>query len=431
MQDTITAKLAATWQKKAKAGEVPKPVEIRDRDLKGFLLRVQPSGRGSYIVQLGRGKRITIGDAAILTPAQARTKAKVALGAVADGRDPKAAIKVEEGSSVPTLGHYLTSTYGPWMAANRKTGATTVARMRAVFPELLDTALDGITAWQLEKSRKAQLQSGRTVATVNRNLACLKAALNRAVEWELIDRNPLVKVKPGRVDNAGIVRFLSADEESRLRASLEGRDAHIRAGRERGNAWRAGRGRDPMPALGSYADHLTPMVLVSINTGVRRGELFSLAWQDVDLARGNLTVRGSGAKSGKTRHVPLNDEAARVLRAWHQQAGEPVTGLVFPGKAGARLDTIKTAWSGLLNAAGISGFRWHDLRHTFASKLVMAGVDLNTVRDLLGHSDLTMTLRYAHLAPEHKAAAVARLQPADLTKPDEPIAVATVGSRYD
>ena len=409
MQDTLSAKLAATWQKKAKAGEVPKPVEIRDRDLKGFLLRVQPSGRASYIVQLGRGKRLTIGDAAILTPAQARTKAKVALGAAADGRDPKAALKVEDGSTVPTLDAFLADTYGPWMAANRKTGATTVARMRAVFPELLDSSLDNITAWQMEKSRKAQLQAGRAVATVNRNLAVLKAALNKAVEWELIDRNPLVKVKPGRVDNAGIVRFLSADEEGRLRKALADRDARVCAGRESANAWRAARARDTMPALGTYADHLTPMVLVSINTGVRRGELFNLAWQDVDLARGNLTVRGSGAKSGRTRHVPLNDEAARVLRTWHRQAGEPDAGLVFPGKAGARLDTIKTAWSGLLKAAGISAFRWHDLRHTFASKLVMAGVDLNTVRELLGHGDLTMTLRYAHLAPAHKAAAVSRL----------------------
>ena len=165
---SITQNVVRDHIKRAKAGEITKPVEVRDSDLKGFILRVQPSGRCSYIVQLGRGKRITLGDAAILTPTQARTKAKVALGAVADGRDPKAALKVEEGSAVPTLGAYLTDTYGPWMAANRKTGATTVARLRAVFPELLDNPLDGITAWQLEKSRKAQIQAGRAVSTVNR-----------------------------------------------------------------------------------------------------------------------------------------------------------------------------------------------------------------------------------------------------------------------
>ena len=96
-----------------------------------------------------------------------------------------------------------------------------------------------------------------------------------------------------------------------------------------------------------------------------------------------------------------------ALQGWRDQTMSD--GLVFPGKNGERFNNIRRSWAGVLEAAGISGFRLHDLRHTFASRLVMAGVDLNTVRELLGHSDYAMTLRYAHLAPEHKAAAVARL----------------------
>jgi integrase len=408
MQDTITQRLVQSLAKRAKAGEITKPLEVRDRDLKGFILRAQPSGRLAYIVQLGRGRRMTLGDAAILTPAQGRAKAKVALGAVADGRDPKAALKVDEGSAVPTLKYYIENSYADWIKANRKTGEALVARIKSCFFDAFaDSPLDQITAWNIEKWRKARLQTGRTAATVNRDLSALKAALQRAVDWELIDRNPLDKVKPGKVDNAGVVRYLSPDEEARLRKALEERDRAMREARARGNAWRAERERDLMPEIGTFGDHLTPMVLVSLNTGIRRGELFGLDWRDLDLERGNLTIRGTGAKSGKTRHIPLNTEAARALKTWKEQTSD--TGLVFVGRTGERFTNTKKAWTALLAEAGITGFRWHDLRHHFASRLVMAGVDLNTVRELLGHSDLTMTLRYAHLAPEHKAAAVARL----------------------
>ena len=106
--------------------------------------------------------------------------------------------------------------------------------------------------------------------------------------------------------------------------------------------------------------------------------------------------------------MPLNEEATDVTRHWQPSPHDP-SAYVFPGDEGARLGGIKTAFLQVLRDAQITGFRFHDLRHDFASKLVMAGVDLNTVRELLGHADIKMTLRYAHLASEHKAAAVAKL----------------------
>ena len=150
------------------------------------------------------------------------------------------------------------------------------------------------------------------------------------------------------------------------------------------------------------------MVLVSMNTGLRRGELLGLTWENVDLGRRTVTVEGYGAKSGQTRHVPLNAEALAELRRW-KETQEP-EGAVFKGREGAGLTHTKRSWAAVLDAAKIENFRWHDLRHHFASRLVMAGIDLNTVRELLGHGDITMTLRYAHLAPEHKHAAVAALE---------------------
>jgi integrase len=147
-----------------------------------------------------------------------------------------------------------------------------------------------------------------------------------------------------------------------------------------------------------------PLVLLAMNTGLRRGELFHLQWSDVNLTAKQLTVRGEKAKSGQTRHVPLNVEAMAVMSAWKAQGSGK--GTVFPSDKGLPLTDIKKAWVTITEDAKLSAFRFHDLRHDFASKLVVAGVPLNTVRDLLGHSDLQTTLRYAHLAPDHKAEAV-------------------------
>jgi integrase len=144
-----------------------------------------------------------------------------------------------------------------------------------------------------------------------------------------------------------------------------------------------------------------------MNTGLRRGEVFNVQWTDINFQTKTLTVRGEGAKSGETRHIPLNPEAVDALKQWKRQSGESAQ--VFPGRLRERLDNIKTSWRALMTAAKIKDFRFHDLRHSFASKLVMRGVPLNTIRELLGHADLTTTLRYAHLAPDHKAEAVAML----------------------
>ncbi|GAA6151858.1 tyrosine-type recombinase/integrase [Pseudoteredinibacter isoporae] len=112
------------------------------------------------------------------------------------------------------------------------------------------------------------------------------------------------------------------------------------------------------------------------------------------------------SKSQKTRHIPLSPTAIDVLNKWRKQA--PTRGgRVFPADDGGKLDNVRKSWATILKLAEITRFRWHDMRHDFASKLVMKGVPLNTVRELCGHSDLNTTLRYAHLAPDHKADAIA------------------------
>ena len=148
-------------------------------------------------------------------------------------------------------------------------------------------------------------------------------------------------------------------------------------------------------------------MILAMNTGMRRGELFSLRWQNVNLERDFLTIEAANAKSGKARHIPLNQKAKSALTNWRGDCESPLW--VFEGKPEQPLTDIKKAWSTVLEEARIKDFRFHDLRHHFASRLVMAGVDLNTTRELLGHGSLDMTLRYSHLAPEHKAKAVSLL----------------------
>lgn len=220
-----------------------------------------------------------------------------------------------------------------------------------------------------------------------------------------IESHDLSKIKSLKSEN-NIVRFLSAKEEKTLRETLKVRDLRIKNERDSGNLHRQNRGYALLPELRdfNYCGYLEPLVILAINTGMRRGEIFGLEWQHVDLANGYLTIIASNSKSGQGRHIPLNNEAKITLSNWLADTDD--SGFVFKGSNSKPLTDIKRTWNTLLTEAKIDNFRFHDLRHHFASKLVMAGVDLNTVRELMGHSDLKMTLRYAHLAPEHKAAAV-------------------------
>ncbi|MNN23105.1 Tyrosine recombinase XerD [compost metagenome] len=270
----------------------------------------------------------------------------------------------------------------------------------------MEKALTEITQRELEGMRVKWLAAGLKDATANRKLAALRGALSKAVEWGIIEQHPMAKLKPMRLDTRGRVRFLSEEEEKRLRQALDDREERIRAERDSANKWRLERRKEELPDLRAmeFADHLKPMVIISLKTGLRRGELFNLTWADVDLQQRTITIAGDGAKSDQTRHIPLNEEAFGIIKAWKgQSSGHSI---IFPSRTGGIMDNVKKSWDRVLKTAEITSFRWHDLRHTFASKLAMQSVALNTIRDLLGHADLKMTLRYAHLSPDTKAAAV-------------------------
>jgi hypothetical protein len=151
-----------------------------------------------------------------------------------------------------------------------------------------------------------------------------------------------------------------------------------------------------------------PKVAVAMNTGLRQGNQFHLRWTEVHFDTGMITVKRS--KAGEAYHVPMNDEVRAILRALPSRLRSE---WVFPSETGETpLDAknyLHRVFLPALKRARIQGFRWHDLRHTFASRLVMAGVDLRTIQELMGHKTIAMTLRYAHLSPAHRLDAVQRL----------------------
>lgn len=384
-----------------------RPYELRDTLVRGLILRVQPSGHKSWIIEWTRGKRRTLGAFGHLTLDQARAHAQQTAAEYIQQGLPSIA-KTKPTSC--TLDAFLTDRYAPWARVELKRGQCYVERIQVVFAGMLDTPLTDFNAalidsWWRDRltTKTAKTSLPPTKATAARDLACLRSALTKAVDWGLLERNPLLGLRQKSVQSRKVIRYLSPDEEARLRAALQRRDGYMVAARASGNHWRTIRGEPLYPdlPLGSYGDHLTPVVLLAMNTGLRRGELLSLTWADVDLEARMLTIRAENAKSGRQRHVPLNTEARAALAQWGAQAGR--AGRVF------QVSDVKTAWGGLLESACIATFRFHDLRHHFASKLVRAGVDLNTVRELLGHADIAMTLRYSHLAPDGLAAAVAKL----------------------
>lgn len=396
MRAIIGARLIAS--KQAQAGL--EPFEIRDTRLPGFILRVQPSGVRSYVAQFGRSKRKTLGKVGELTPDEARERCQRVLGNVAHGRPPMFGIDVAD---AVTLGAFIEETYSPWLRANRpKSAAGTLERIERHFADwkqrpLTDIDVTRVEAWKLERFKK-----GMKPATVRRDLAALSGVLSRAVKLTKLTANPIHEIDKPKVDRSPKVRFLDKEEELRLRKALAERDAEMIAARNSANKWRQQRKQEPLPVLPHFGDHLTPAVITSMNTGLRRGELLALLWVNVDFKQKHLTVEGGNAKSGDTRHIPLNTEVLDVLKRWREQRTDDVR--VFPIDTG-----FKSAWGALLERANITNFRWHDQRHHFASRLVQAGVPLNTVRELLGHGSMAMTLRYAHLAPDQKREAVARL----------------------
>lgn len=397
MTTASTPSERSTIAKAAQGKDKPdKPYEVRAVRPLGLLLRVQPSGARTFYAQLGRAQRVRIGSAGVYTLKQAEEAAKKLI------LDPTAALK--KTSSALTLHEYITSHYADHALTRLKNGAKSVARVKAIWKPFLNKRVSDLSAHDVDKYRTKRLMDGVAPATVNRDVAALSGVLSHYTKKNKGTVHPLNDLAALKVADDETIRYLDPDENKRLREALADRDTSAATDRASANKWRAERQKELYPEIEGYCDHITPMVLLSLNTGMRQGELFTLCWELVDLHLKTITVLASHSKGNTTRMIPLNTEALEVLICIKPDQAK---GLVFKSPiTGGKFNNIKKAWAKITKAAKLPGLRWHDLRHDFASQLVMKGAPLFTVQKLMGHANSRMTQRYAKLAPSTLADAV-------------------------
>ncbi len=241
--------------------------------------------------------------------------------------------------------------------------------------------LRDISSYDIEKLKIEILNGGLSKARVNRYLALLKKMFNLAVDWDYLKENPVRKIKLFSEKDNLKERILNAEEEKRL--------------------------------LEASSEHLRPIIITALCTGMRRGEILSLKWNQVDLSK--RTIRIDKAKGGKIRIIPINDALFKELSRIKENSKSDHV-FVYP-KTGKPIKDVKTTFNATTRRAEIKDLRFHDLRHTFASRLIERGVDLITVKDLLGHHSVTVTQRYTHSNAVQKKKAVESLPSQSEGKP--------------
>jgi len=269
--------------------------------------------------------------------------------------------------------------YLAWYKANRKPESyRRVARTVQVLTEMYGAKkLSELTAWHLEQFKKARKEAGLEPSSVNLELTVFKTLLHKAQEWGTLAEHPGRTVRPLKAPH-GKPRFLSEDEEAAI--------------------------------LAACSPELRRIVQTGLLTGFRRQELTSLRPEDVDLEHELVSVAACYAKNGEHRTVPMTAGLKAIMQDALAARGHARTVFVKDPGDPWTVNTFYKDFKKACQRAGVANIFPHVLRHTYASRLVMAGVDLRTAQELMGHKDIDMTLRYVHLSPSHKRAAVEAME---------------------
>jgi integrase len=276
----------------------------------------------------------------------------------------------------------LADKYLSWCDGRQKSFSRKKVIVKILNNYLKNKLIQDISIEELEIIQSDYIKTKHSINYVNNIIKILKAMFTKAYDWEMIDEDILKrvrKVKQLKGENKRL-RYLSEEEAQRLINNCEG--------------------------------YLKAIVITALNTGMRKGEILGLTWDRVDLK--NRIILLDKTKNGERREIPVNDTLFQALSGLTRHIK---TDYVFYNMETLKLYyDIKRSWSTALKKSHILDFRFHDLRHTFASRLVMSGIDLTTVKELLGHKSITMTLRYSHLASSHIQNAVKVLDNKDFKK---------------
>ncbi len=268
----------------------------------------------------------------------------------------------------------LATEYHKWaerQKSYRKSKIYLITQLTQTFSNL---PIKRFNSMLLEQYQTEKLKQGKKPSTVNRLLSTISHMFTKAEEWDMVDEGVIKKIRKVKLlpENNKRLRYLAKDECKAL--------------------------------IQACSPHLQPIVITALNTGMRKAEILGLRWNQVDLNHGFILL--DKTKNGERREIPINQSLKDTLQSLTIKIDSPY---VFNDSNGNRFNDVRKSFKTACKKADIHDFTFHDCRHTAASHLIMAGVDLTTVKEILGHKNISQTIRYSHLAPSHKIKAVEML----------------------